>query len=213
MANAIENGEAISALADGELHDSAFVEAIERVTSDNHALACWDTYHLIGDVLRSADGATGCDSAQFLSRLRGALANEALSRPVAEEAAFAINLIAARAGNSCAETQKRASSGRPAANAPVFAWKLVAGLASVAAVAAIGWSAMQSPSLATSGAVLAEAGQPAEAVRSAAAEPPVVLRDARLDELLRAHIQAGGSSMSQSPSGFLRNATYDAPPR
>jgi sigma-E factor negative regulatory protein RseA len=41
--------------------------------------------------------------------------------------------------------------------------------------------------------------------------PQVMLRDPRLDELLEAHRQAGGAS--QMPSGFLRNATFEAPSR
>ena len=42
-------------------------------------------------------------------------------------------------------------------------------------------------------------------------KPQVMLRDPRLDELLEAHRQAGGAS--QMPSGFLRNATFEAPSR
>jgi sigma-E factor negative regulatory protein RseA len=38
-----------------------------------------------------------------------------------------------------------------------------------------------------------------------------MLRDARLDELLAAHQQAGGGS--QMPSSFLRNATFEGPSR
>jgi sigma-E factor negative regulatory protein RseA len=42
-------------------------------------------------------------------------------------------------------------------------------------------------------------------------EAQVMLRDPRLDELLEAHQQMSGSS--QMPSGFLRNATFEAPAR
>ena len=41
--------------------------------------------------------------------------------------------------------------------------------------------------------------------------PQVMLRNPRLDELLEAHQQASGAS--QMPSGFLRNATFEAPSR
>jgi sigma-E factor negative regulatory protein RseA len=41
----------------------------------------------------------------------------------------------------------------------------------------------------------------------------VMLRDPQLDELLAAHRQLGGGSALQTPAGFLRNATFDAPRR
>jgi len=48
-------------------------------------------------------------------------------------------------------------------------------------------------------------------VGSGGGAPQIMLRDARLDELLAAHQQAGGAS--QMPSGFLRNATFEGPSR
>ena len=118
------------------------------------------------------------------------------------------------------------------ANQPVFRWKLVAGLASLAAVAAIGWNWVGGVgAVAPAGAQLAQQ-QPAQGARApasvlAASEstsgaaaptrvvigsvPQVMLRDARLDEMLAAHQQAGGAS--QMPSGFLRNATFEGPSR
>ncbi len=45
------------------------------------------------------------------------------------------------------------------------------------------------------------------------AAPTVMLRDARLDELMAAHKQFGGTSALQKPAGFLRNATFDGPTR
>jgi sigma-E factor negative regulatory protein RseA len=38
-----------------------------------------------------------------------------------------------------------------------------------------------------------------------------MVRDARLEELLAAHKEFGGASALQMPSGFLRNATFEAP--
>jgi sigma-E factor negative regulatory protein RseA len=38
---------------------------------------------------------------------------------------------------------------------------------------------------------------------------PVINRDPELDALLSAHEQMGGHSALQTPSGFLRNATFD----
>jgi len=44
---------------------------------------------------------------------------------------------------------------------------------------------------------------------SAGEQQAVMLRDPRLDALLAAHRQFGGTSALQMPSGFLRNATFD----
>jgi sigma-E factor negative regulatory protein RseA len=46
-----------------------------------------------------------------------------------------------------------------------------------------------------------------------AAAAPAMLRDSRLDELLAAHKQFGGTSALQMPAGFLRNATFDSAQR
>ncbi|RYF64155.1 MAG: anti-sigma factor, partial [Comamonadaceae bacterium] len=110
-------------------------------------------------------------------------------------------------------------------------WKLVAGAASIAAAAAIGWTwigsnavpsgaqlAQQQP--ATVNSVLAVAGTPAPSgpsiltptrVLVGNGQAQVMLRDPRLDELLEAHQQVSGSS--QVTSGLLRNATFEAPAR
>jgi sigma-E factor negative regulatory protein RseA len=52
-----------------------------------------------------------------------------------------------------------------------------------------------------------------ETTAAASVEPSVMLRDARLDELLAAHRQFGGTSALQTPAGFLRNATFEQPGR
>jgi sigma-E factor negative regulatory protein RseA len=124
-----------------------------------------------------------------------------------------------------------------AANEPVFRWKLVAGAASLMAVAAISWTLVgNGTAVPQGGAQLAsvqQQQQPAvNSVLAAAAvnspqpasntltptrvivgngNPQVMLRDPRLDQLLEAHQQAGGAS--QMPSGFLRNATFEGPTR
>jgi sigma-E factor negative regulatory protein RseA len=77
----------------------------------------------------------------------------------------------------------------------------------VIAVAALGWSWISgSPGEAQLARV---APTPATDVPQA----PVMIRDARLDELLAAHRQSGGASALQMPSGFLRNATFEGPAR
>ena len=119
--------------------------------------------------------------------------------------------------------------GIEAANEPVFRWKLLAGVASLAAVAAIGWnlvagigSAPVGPQLAQQGSSVLAATSSGSGLEGAAAAAPmrvvvgggnaqVMLRDPRLDQLLEAHRQAGGAS--QMPSGFLRNATFEGSSR
>ncbi|KAB7554168.1 anti-anti-sigma factor, partial [Verminephrobacter sp. Larva24] len=93
----------------------------------------------------------------------------------------------------------------------------LAGLASLAALGVIGWSALAP--LQGGG----FAGVPAQSQAAASAEPLVavadtdgqqlMIRDPRLDELLAAHKQFGSMSAVQMPTGFLRNATFENPGR
>ncbi|MCZ8254264.1 MAG: anti-sigma factor, partial [Polaromonas sp.] len=96
----------------------------------------------------------------------------------------------------------------PAANDGNFRWKLVAGIASLAAVSAIAWNAtgLLAPATAPQ---LAQAPVSQQVVVASPQGP--VVRDARLEELLAAHKQLGGTSALQEPSGFLRNATFETP--
>lgn len=216
--------EQVSALADGHLQGEAFAQAIEAVCADGEARAAWQALHVAGDVLRSGSHAQCTDTSAFLSRFQQRLAAEpVVLAPVVIPVAAPVALPA----------QRRAE----AANEPVFRWKLVAGAASLMAVAAISWT------LVGNGAAVQQAGpqvasvqqqqQPAvNSVLAAAAvnsdlpatntltptrvivgngNPQVMLRDPRLDQLLEAHQQAGGAS--QMPSGFLRNATFEGPTR
>jgi sigma-E factor negative regulatory protein RseA len=216
--------EQVSALADGHLQGEAFAQAIEAVCADGEARAAWQAIHVAGDVLRSGSHAQCTDTSAFLSRFQQRLAAEpVVLAPVVIPVAAPVALPA----------QRRAE----AANEPVFRWKLVAGAASLMAVAAISWT------LVGNGAAVQQAGpqvasvqqqqQPAvNSVLAAAAvnsdlpatntltptrvivgngTPQVMLRDPRLDQLLEAHQQAGGAS--QMPSGFLRNATFEGPTR
>jgi sigma-E factor negative regulatory protein RseA len=102
-----------------------------------------------------------------------------------------------------------------AANDSVFRWKMVAGVAAVAAVGSVLWAMAGTPA-GLGGAQMAQqsGGQPA-AVAAASASAvaandnvQVMIRDPRLDELLAAHKQFGGASALQQPAGFLRNATF-----
>ncbi|MBS0339556.1 MAG: sigma-E factor negative regulatory protein [Proteobacteria bacterium] len=211
--------EQVSALVDGQLRDDEFARAVEHVCVQEELRGAWHTYHVVGEVIRSGRHAACQDSTAFMSRFRERLAAEGL-RPAAAP--------------SGVELQVPTGIKAEAANEPVFRWKLVAGIASVAAVAAIGWSigasVLQGP---PGGAQLAqqEQGNAAAPVLASSALPPVepstttttrvllgdnqrpqvMLRDARLDALLEAHQEAGGAS--HMPSGFLRNATFEGQSR
>jgi len=194
------NQELMSALADGQLSGEAFARGMEAAAADPKAREAWQAYHLIGDALRSSDLAAA-PSGAFMARLSARLAQEA--SPAMQSIAATPQPIGAGAGF---DTE------REAANDGSFRWKMVAGLASVAAVAAIGWSLAGSagsglsaqPQLASaSGAVPVVTGS----------QQGVMIRDARLDELLAAHRQFGGAAAVQMPSGFVRNATFEGPAR
>ncbi|MGP1628804.1 MAG: sigma-E factor negative regulatory protein [Giesbergeria sp.] len=185
--------ELLSALADGELQGDELAQAL-ALCSQEGARVPWREYHLIGDVLRAPELARASDSEQFLSRLRGALGEEPAAPVVAD-----LPVVVA-----------------PAANDGLFRWKMVAGFASMAAVAAIGWNSLSAlRSEAPQGAQLAVVQPAVTTVQTelAQAGAPVMIRDPRLDELLAAHKQYGGASALQLPAGFLRNATFEAPQR
>ena len=205
--------EQVSALVDGQLRGDELARAVDEVCGHEDLRGIWHTYHVVGDVLRSGQHAVCQDSKAFVSRFRERLAAEE-ARPVAAPAVELAQDVRAEA-----------------ANEPVFRWKLVAGLASVAAAAAIGWNWSANALQGTPGAQLAQqqsnATVPvlASSVRPSAESattstrvlvgdsktPQVMLRDPRLDALLEAHQEAGGAS--QMPSGFLRNATFEGQSR
>ena len=184
--------EMISALADGQLQGEAFAHAVETAAAERRT---WQAYHLIGDVLRSGELAAGSEPDAFVLRLRGRLQDEA--PPARPEVVTQLHVPLAQ-------------SPRPAANDSARGWKWAAGVATVAAVAAVGWN--------LGGAMLSPVAQPQLAVAPsaqpvAAAERGTMIRDARLDEFLAAHRQFGGGNALQAPAGFLRNATFEGPSR
>ncbi|MGB3068724.1 MAG: sigma-E factor negative regulatory protein [Ottowia sp.] len=203
--------EQVSALMDGRLSGAEFDTAMQSVGS-GELRDSWHLYHVIGDVLRSSELAACQHDARFVSRLSEQLKLEAARPARIEPLAAAIPIAAG------------AHADRPAANDGVFRWKLVAGLASFAAVAAIGWGALGSLGPQPVGSQMAQNAVPAAgrteladartlvALPSSAGEgeaPQVMLRDPRLDEMLAAHLQASGASALRDASGFLRNATFE----
>ena len=216
--------ECVSALADGQLHADACAQAVERVCNDEDAQATWQLYHLVGDVLRSGELARrdtgGAFAAGVLARLQQEDALAGGGRPARVNAIESIAVTEDTAGAKPVFDIKK-----EAANTAVFRWKMVAGFASLAAVAAIGWNSASMLGSTPVGGQLAQAPVAAQPSLVAVAAPqqlvaqaangaaPVMLRDPRLDEFLAAHKQLGGSSALQMPAGFLRNATFDGPAR
>jgi sigma-E factor negative regulatory protein RseA len=189
----MQTQELISALADGQLRGEAFARGVEAAALDPAAREAWHTYHLIGDVLRSGELAAGTMPTVFMSRLQLRLQEEQM-------------MAAARQQPARVEPAPRLE----AANDSSFRWKLVAGFASFAAVAAIGWTVVGGL------AGKPEQGQLAGSAGGtvlAGSERGAMIRDPRLDEFLAAHRQLGGASALQMPAGFLRNATFEGPNR
>lgn len=213
----------VCALADGALTGDELAQAIALATTDEDARASWHAYHVIGDVLRSGSaGFCGRDRA-FADRLMARIAQESQEQRAAWQAANAPENEALSDRLAMGHAQKNPEN-LSAANDEVFRWKLVAGLASVAAVAAIGWSVVG-----LGGSEFGSSAQLARAGAGAAAPTPVVaqthsapvtavqqglmIRDPQLDELLAAHRQFGGTTALENASGFLRNATFEMPVR
>lgn len=197
--------EQLSALADGQLQGEELAQALQFASQDEGE-ATWQLYHLVGDVLRSPELASRQHGdGALLMRLREQLAQEPAYPPLSQAAQPVVGVVASQVPAS--------------ANASVFRWKMVAGFASLAAVAAVGWSAFTGLQGASSaGAQLAAAPERAQSsapvVAVAGADgQQVMIRDPRLDELLAAHKQFGSTSALQMPAGFLRNATFETPAR
>ena len=226
MTDDLKNKELLSALVDGELYGDELSQAVAWA-EEGEGHASWQLYHLVGDVLRSPELAHHSQH-DLLSGLRAQLAQEPpLSlQPAALEQLAPAQLPMTSAVQSLVRD--------PVANASVFRWKMAAGFASVAAVAAMGWNLVVVP--AGTGSQLAQAPAARQASVQLAQGMPgapmmsvpqtdgsviavatgngseVILRDPRLDELLAAHRQFGSKASLQMPADFLRNASFASTP-
>ncbi len=111
---------------------------------------------------------------------------------------------------------------RPAANDGVFRWKMVAGVAAMAAVGSLVWGLLGAGGAASSApqGVLAQGAAPSqEPVRDAlvtvsagqiAGQEATMIRNPHLDELLAAHKQFGGASALHQSTGALRSVSVAA---
>ncbi len=190
--------ERVCDLVDGHEPDDDSVLALDALLSDREAVQTWHAYHVIGDVLRSSELAPSSSDHAFLERFERRLASEPM-RPVMVHSSPVVSV-----------------TGGSSANASVFRWKMLAGVAGFALVGVVGsslWTQTGPRSdaqIATQSVVVPPAPTTLIAADTGAG---TMLRDARLDELMAAHRQLGGHSALQVPAGFVRNATYEGPAR
>jgi len=184
--------EMLSALFDGQqVSDGALANLPVAGSHGTHS--DWNCYHVIGEVLRGSSSAevVGADPV-FLQRLSTRLSHEVVE-PLATPAVITGGPVAVSAVQ--------------AANDPQFRWKLLAGFASLGAVAVLAWT-LTGSFIGTSLPQMAQDIRAATLV-TALPEGPMI-RDARLEELLSAHKQMGASTLPV-PSGFVRHAGFEAP--
>lgn len=186
--------ERLSALADGELVGLECHEALAYAQTEQ-GQASWQAYHVIGDVMRGVPAVPMLDTA-MLERLRGQIAQEVL--PLRPGVA---SVVVSQVGRADAR----------AANASVMHWKLAAGFASLTAAVALGWTAYAGLGPQTGGGTQIAVASPAQGA-AMVVDGHNVIRDPRLDELIRQTGRYGGSSQMMRDS-FLRNASLEAPPK
>ena len=204
--------EQLSALADGELGETAAAQACASWRGDSEMRASWHAFHLIGDVLRSEDlAANPARDAGFLAALRVRLETEPVvlaPQPLELPMLPAVQALAV-------------ANGARAVRRPWMAASVVAaGFVAVTGVVVL----TRAPATLPAGTTLAQAAAGVHAVNASApmtasADPQVLvangklIRDVRLDRYLAAHKQFAGTSALGVPSGFLRSATADAADR
>ncbi len=198
--------ELLSALVDSHLTSAECIAVLDACKHDSSLINQWNAYHLVGDALRSsAPGvAQGADMA-FVSRVQHRLDSELAFFDKALPSHSPLHVQSSGQGIVLAQLETTAP-GQDAANDGSYRWKMVAGLASLAAVCAVAWSAS---------ALLFRTDAPQLALDQSNAQVIVsspmglMVRDARLEEQLADHRQLGGAAALQMPSGFYRNAAFE----
>jgi sigma-E factor negative regulatory protein RseA len=190
----------LSALADGEAQ--AVPRACALWRGDADARRTWHAYHLIGDVLRSDELATApARDAAFLDKLRERLAQE----PVIVAPGDA-GVVVRAAG----QAQPRRGQRWLVPVAAAAGFVVVAGVLVVVRMSgadgAPAWASLAAASRPGVTRVSTEAGTVAPAAAGG-----TLIRDARLDEFLRAHQAARGGVAVAAPGGTLRRVEAAAP--
>jgi sigma-E factor negative regulatory protein RseA len=196
--------EQLSALMDGECSSQETAELSHALAGSKEWQQTWHDFEAVGCALRAhAQGVT----APLLTP-HSAFVQGVMDRVRAEQApAFAIDQATARVQETRLHT---------AANDGLFRWKLVASVATMAAVVSVAWQV--GDYAAPNRQQIAAAPAPTEqtTVASVAAWQQVqtpqgtMLRDPELEALMAAHRQYGGMTALQMPAGFLRTATFDS---
>ncbi len=226
-ASAIDAREALSALMDGDADDGTVARACAVWRTEAQVRADWHAYHVIGDVLRTADQCPSSrGDAAFIEGLRRRLEREpVIMAPAAVDARLspvvadvAVTAVAARRG---------------AWRAPMAAAAGVAAVATVVFLMRPGLPDAQAPLVATAPPpvsvpvqsavpvpVLAAAREPAPRLASTRQAAPIVvvrdprmLRDERLDRYLDAHRQFAEGALSMVPAATVRGVSTLAPER
>jgi len=187
--NNSEYQELISALADGKIDDKDFTRTLSWMADNPQSLIDWSAYHLVGDVMRFGERASvGSGHEKLLAAIRGRLSSNFPQEDL----------------NQVMNQNKFELRPHESANQANFHWKVVAGLASLMAVAVLGWQLWISPNIDSSANQLAR-----NEANSLQPELPLMIRSPELDKLLEDHRHNGGISAFQLPAGFMRNATFD----
>ena len=198
--------ENISALADGDLQGDACEQALTALLTDPQAIQTWHTYQVVGDVLRSSELVPSRSDLIFLAKLELRLAQEP-QRPQRQQ-------IEPLVEDVVIGPVRGIDGVRPAANASVFRWIMLATAACMALVGIVGLELWTQTGQRADAQMAAVHSEPQDLpVVTADSTAGTMLRDPRLDELMAAHRQLGGHSALQVPAGFLRNATYDGTAR
>jgi sigma-E factor negative regulatory protein RseA len=189
----------LSALADGQVLGDDFSRAMAVVAQDEQAVQSWHLYHVIGDVMRSDGLAPAVQEWGFWERLESKLDAE----PV-------------RVHVSVPPVAVPASSPNVSANDSSIRWKWFASVSFSALLALVvigGWPPVNDNAAQLAGKEGLPVASASPAPTAAGPESAVMVRDPELDALMAAHRQLGGHSAFQTPSGFLRNATFERPSR
>jgi sigma-E factor negative regulatory protein RseA len=187
----------LSALMDNHLDAGHAHDAMARLLASGDAQATWHCYHLIGDIIRSQELAPCASELGFAQKVMESLGDqsEATYLPAGSEA-VAQTVVAQKT---------------PSANRSQFRIKAFAGAIGVFFVAYLLVGTLQQRSEPAAPQIVAIQKQNMTEPGGLAVveDRPVINRDPELDALLSAHEQMGGHSALQTPSGFLRNATFD----
>lgn len=189
--------DALSALMDGEANEASLERLCTGWHHDPGLRTDWHTYHLIGDVLRSAELARpGADDERFLQSLRQRL----LSEPAPTAAALP-DMTPALTPPSTPQGKVRAlpSKRRPFSRRWAAPIGIAAGIVMVTAVVLV--TRTGEPTQAASLASSRDAVSGAERTRR-------VEHDTQLERYVNEHRQFQSSFSPATP--FLRSATFDA---